>query len=553
MTVGGQWLAKTVNLTGYTGTVRIAFRHFQCTGLDILSLDDIQVTTTPTSATITSDVTAIDFGITSLSEQIVRPVVISGANLTGNITASTSAPFGVSLDGTNFNSSVSSNNNPATFYVRFNANSVGEHNGTLTISSTGATSISIPLHSTTNNCSTETLPLTENFEGSISGLNCWTIQDNSSNPAILSNDFATEGSQSFRFSSYSYANDYNAYLITPALPNNVAKLITFDYRGGNSGSETFCLGYSTTSRDLNDFVWSNDITWHSGDGWISLFDASMPANAKYFAIHYKSDYQYYLYIDNLAITEIPACPGPREVTLSNVSGSSAALNWTANPLSDGNETYYVRYAVLGSNSWNTLNTTNTGIIIPNLQERTNYVAKLYAVCPNGVSDTTTVTFETNCLVGGDVTIGSASTTTNKFPCYTNYNYSLTQQLYLASEIGVERNLTSVSFQMYSTESIDRNLSIYLIPTTLSTLNDWAATNAAQLVYSGTVHFLPNGAWTTINFNTPFAYDGTSNLILMVDDNSNSYSYRQFNAESISGKSRYAYSDQWIPQAFCRKI
>lgn len=542
MTVGGQWLAKTIDLTGYSGTVRIAFRHFQCSGMETLSFDDVQVTTTPSGATLTSNVSEIDFGITSISEQVTRPIVITGSNLSGNITATTSAPFSVSSNGTNFGNSASANGNTCTFYVRYTATSTGNHNGTVSFSSPNATSISIPLHSNTNNCSTENLPFNESFEGTISSLNCWTIQADNANPVTISSEFSTVGNKSLQFSSENITTDYNSYIITPALPNNVAKVLSFDYRGGNYGQETFRVGYSSASRDLDDFVWGDDMVWSTGNGWISHMDATMPSNAKYFAIHYKSNHQNHLFIDNFSVEEIPACPAPSNLIIGEATSPNVNVSWTASPLADGTETYHLSYAIQGTNNWNTITTSNTSATINNVQERTIYQVKLQAVCANGESTILTGQFETDCFEGGDVTIGSASSSATQFPCFTNYKYSFTEQLYLASEVGVGRRLNSIAFQMSSNEAIDRNLNIYLMHTNQNSINGWIACNSAQLVYSGNVHFLPNSAWTTINFTTPFEYNGSSNLLLIIDDNSNSWSYKEFKAESISNMSRYGYSD-----------
>lgn len=62
---------------------------------------------------------------------------------------------------------------------------------------------------------------------------------------------------------------------------------------------------------------------------------------------------------------------------------------------------------------------------------------------------------------------------------------------------------------------------------------------AVLVYSGNVTF--NG-WTTITLQTPFDYDGTSNLIVCVDDNNYSYTNRacQFYTYSTDNNNRAFY-------------
>ena len=50
---------------------------------------------------------------------------------------------------------------------------------------------------------------------------------------------------------------------------------------------------------------------------------------------------------------------------------------------------------------------------------------------------------------------------------------------------------------------------------------WIGQNTTYRVFSGTVDFASSG-WTTITLDTPFEYNGTSNLLMTVDDNTNSY-------------------------------
>jgi hypothetical protein len=105
------------------------------------------------------------------------------------------------------------------------------------------------------------------------------------------------------------------------------------------------------------------------------------------------------------------------------------------------------------------------------------------------------------------------------PTSTYYSYSLTQQLYTAAEIGQAGKITSIAFYNMNSGT-PRELDIYLTLTdkeNFSDKYDWTAVKAEEKVFSGTVT-LAKGQWTVIDFDTPFEYNGTSNLILTVDDN-----------------------------------
>jgi hypothetical protein len=95
-------------------------------------------------------------------------------------------------------------------------------------------------------------------------------------------------------------------------------------------------------------------------------------------------------------------------------------------------------------------------------------------------------------------------------------------LYTASEIGTAGTISSISFNVYTATATPRNWAVYLKPTTQSSLTGYVAMDAATAVkvYEGQVNITQG--WFTINFTTPFQYDGVSNLILAIDDNTGSY-------------------------------
>ena len=122
--------------------------------------------------------------------------------------------------------------------------------------------------------------------------------------------------------------------------------------------------------------------------------------------------------------------------------------------------------------------------------------------------------------GGETTIGSGTTTTigANLPTNVYYNYTTSQQIYTSTEVGEAGTIVALSF-FYDGDSISdaRNLDIYLTHTNATSLTTWTEQNANDRVFSGSVIFQP-GEWNSILLNTPFAYDGTSNLMLTVDDN-----------------------------------
>lgn len=113
--------------------------------------------------------------------------------------------------------------------------------------------------------------------------------------------------------------------------------------------------------------------------------------------------------------------------------------------------------------------------------------------------------------------------TPNFPTKSNYNYSLTQQIYTKSELGESKTINSIGF--YSVDvTRTRKVDLYLVQTdkiSFDDENDWIPYSDADKVFSGTVTF-NNGMWTNIELDVPFNYVNTQHLAVIMDDNSNYY-------------------------------
>ena len=120
-------------------------------------------------------------------------------------------------------------------------------------------------------------------------------------------------------------------------------------------------------------------------------------------------------------------------------------------------------------------------------------------------------------------IGSGTATNSNLPSYNYYNYSLTEQIYTASELGAAGNITAISFYNAGAEKT-RSYDIYMVHTdklTFESNTDLIIVSEADRVFSGEVT-LTRGYWTPIVLDAPFAYDGTSNLAIIIDDNSGNW-------------------------------
>ena len=238
---------------------------------------------------------------------------------------------------------------------------------------------------------------------------------------------------------------------------------------------------------------------------------------------------------------VVTCFVPEQLTVSEIGEATATVSWTDE---HNQNAYTLQYKAEGDADWTSVeNITTTNYVLNNLTASTEYTVRVKAVC--GTDDesdyTDEIVFRTSCIGGGEVEFTGTGTSTY-IPTMGNYNYSFTQQIYLASEIGAAGTISGVSIQVTSTGALARNIDVYLMHTSQTTISSWLPMDNAQLVYSGTVGFTEG--WQAIAFNTPFAYNGSDNLVLIVDDNTGSWgNYPTFGAHStVSGRSRYAYND-----------
>ena len=145
-----------------------------------------------------------------------------------------------------------------------------------------------------------------------------------------------------------------------------------------------------------------------------------------------------------------------------------------------------------------------------------------------------------------IEIGEGTTTNTYLPSYSFYNYTLSQQIYTAEEIGMAGTINSIAFFNEGGERT-RTYDLYLAMTEKSSFSDnidWIPMAESNKVFSGSVTMTSN-AWTFLVFDTPFEYDGTSNLVVVIDDNSGRYDGTPYMACSVyntnTDQAIYSYS------------
>lgn len=181
---------------------------------------------------------------------------------------------------------------------------------------------------TRTNCNIS-FPLTEDFEGNSVPPDCWSVVyggGDESNEMICDSENASEGSYSFRFSSYFSSEYYDQYLISPELNLTRGGVLTFDYKMDRTDDYLY-VGYSSASSSISDFSFSDAIPY---SGNFTNYESLIPAGTKYIAIKYYGEYQYYAWVDNIVISNYVTCLAPSNMLLSNIGSNSVTVEWDAN-------------------------------------------------------------------------------------------------------------------------------------------------------------------------------------------------------------------------------
>jgi hypothetical protein len=180
---------------------------------------------------------------------------------------------------------------------------------------------------------------------------------------------------------------------------------------------------------------------------------------------------------------------------------------------------------------------------------TNWTQNGEVVAGAGAMYTFNVTSDMNLVAhfAEGLLIGDGSTNTHEYlPSYNYYTNSLTEQIYTSDEMGAAGLITGIAFYNGGAEKT-LDYDFYMKATTkdsFSSKTDWIAVTEGDKVFSGSVTVIAND-WTTITFSTPFAYDGTSNVVLVTDkktqwSSSPHMSCRVFSTSS--SQAIYAYDD-----------
>ena len=383
------------------------------------------------------------------------------------------------------------------------------------------------------------IPFNEGFESmtSVDDLTAagWTLSTTESGTFLAIETGASnvyEGAKSLNLDAWDASSSSSVqYLGLPLMAGNLNTLqISFAYK---VTSGTIDVGYLTNATDFSTFT--SLVQYSSSSSFtVKTTDLSTaPTNAARLVLKYTGWYRCYL--DSFEVKALPSCQAATSITASDITATSATIAWEG----EGN-TWNLKYNGIEVNGISAMSYNLTS-----LTDGTNYTVSVQNVCSDGTTtDWISTTFRTpEICPDGKICIGEGTTTSTYLPTYNFYNYSLTEQIYTAEEIGQAGAILSVD--IYSVGTVTRTLEFYMVSTEKETFTDgtdWIAATASDLLYSGSMTFAAN-SWNTIEFDNPFIYDGRSNVALIVRDMTGSYeSGIPFYVFDAPGQAIYKYQD-----------
>lgn len=212
------------------------------------------------------------------------------------------------------------------------------------------------------------LPFTDGFED---GLDAWTLVDCASGSKIVSgSSYAHEGNYSFKFT---YNSTPPQYLISPEFEGTSAMTVSFWYKIGSANyPETFQVGYSTTTKDVDEFTWGDEVEATNNAEWLQ-YDADFPAGTKYVAVRLNSNDKLALYLDDFSFTVNNGIAKPSGLKVDNITATSADLSWAENG------TATVWQVCLNGDEANLIDVDSNPFTLTGLTPETAYTAKVRAV------------------------------------------------------------------------------------------------------------------------------------------------------------------------------
>lgn len=232
----------------------------------------------------------------------------------------------------------------------------------------------------------------------------------------------------------------------------------------------------------------------------------------------------------------PTCPpvpsSAGSLSTGLVTTTNAVVNWTApTPAPAGGYEIYFSTTntppTAATPATQTVPAGTTTATLSPLVTGTTYYWWVRGVC--------TATDKSSWVAGPSFTpgqIGSGTATVSQLPVNSNYGYNYSQQIYTATEVlgavGTGTFITEIKFYVAAPHTDQNKYNqwvVYMGNTTqnnFATTSSWVPSSSLTQVWAGTLPTMVANTWVTIPLTTPLLWDGTSNIVIAVDENAPDY-------------------------------
>ncbi|MBP5546911.1 MAG: fibronectin type III domain-containing protein [Bacteroidales bacterium] len=189
-------------------------------------------------------------------------------------------------------------------------------------------------------------------------------------------------------------------MATPTIANLSQLELTFTTHPEGEASGSLTVGY-VTGPDAS-YVFTPLATYSISE-WVdpgvrvekTVTFSDAPDTARIAFRHNPNSSNFYWYIDNIDLHQLPQCVRPSNFALTYADENNIELSWS--DINGSGTTFLIYYRQSDSIDWNELTVTDTTVMITNLEPNTTYEVRLSASCENGSSSPElTGTFMTAC-------------------------------------------------------------------------------------------------------------------------------------------------------------
>lgn len=308
----------------------------------------------------------------------------------------------------------------------------------------------------------------------------------------------------------SYGDGWNGGEFTVSQPGYLFQTYTIDDGYGETITVELCSGMEATfSYTAGNYPDENSLSVKNADG-VEVWAHNGGDGSANFTL-----------TPSCEAGPVVVCILPSNLEVTEYTSTSATLTWDGDTATQYEVSYYT-----GANDWVASTVTGTTITLTGLTGNSVYFVRVRALCDETNTYSNEVSFFTTNAGSAcdDHTVSSQSGSNYYTPVNSYYKYSHSEQIYTPEEVGAAGNITKISFNYAHTATMTKknNVTISLGHTTKSTLStsdSWTTTGLTQ-VYQGNLN-CSNG-WNEFVLDTEFPYNGTDNLVVVVNDMSNAY-------------------------------